>query len=381
MAEHSIAAPSSSGRWVHCEGSIMLEARVPDTSKKDAANEGLCSHELAADLIYHWANDRTLDPENLRIKYVGKYSFHGVKVTDAIFDGALLYVRDVIIVSTGCEHGKNFAIEDKLQIPKVHDVCFGTCDCWYFNEVTGILHIWDLKYGFLAVEAYANWQLLCYASGIVSNGIKPKFIDIRIVQPRSYRPGWPVHTWQFKAGDLQSFEARLNASANRALGNTPTVMTGPHCRFCRARYGCGAANNAAMSAFEYVEVPQLCDLSPEQLGRELQYLTRAKEAIEYRHAGVSQQIESLLKQGKNVPQWEMRSKGSKREWATGVEELKAIGALYDVKVTKEKPITVKQAIDAGIPQDMVEALTTVKSGKRYLLPHDMEAIGRKFKNA
>jgi hypothetical protein len=117
------------------------------------------------------------------------------------------------------------------------------------------------------------------------------------------------------------------------------------------------------------------------LGLELQILTRAKEAIEFRYTGISKQIETMIKQGHNIPQWELRAKSSRKEWTVAPDDLEKIATSYNLELTKKVPITPKQAIDAGLPEYLADMLTQTKPGKNYLIPYNANENAEKFSNA
>jgi hypothetical protein len=337
----------------------------------EAANAGLCGHSVGGDLLYK--------PGGTREKYVGRYTLHGVTVDDEIYDAAELYANEVKKVA-----GYDARVEERVSAPTIHLELFGTCDAWYYDEATNTLYIWEFKFGFVSVDAFENWQMICYAAAILfnpnetaSNAYNVVFV---VVQPRDYSADGPVKVWRTTTEKMQPYFDRLRSSAADAFSTKPKIVSGDHCRYCKARHACEAARKSAFSAFEYSCEPIPVELTPEQLGRELEILERCKNAIEYRYEALKTQVETLIRKGRNVPQWQLRPKSHKQNWTVSAEDLEQIEKTYNTKLTKTVAITPKQAIKAGIPQDVVSMLTETKPGRNYLTHYDVRKESERFRN-
>lgn len=347
-----------------------MQARFFDEMSAAAA-EGRCAHSLAADLLYK---------PGTREKYVGVYKFDGVVVTDEIFDLAEAYVEEVTAYA-----GREAHVETRVSAPMIHLESYGTCDAWYYDAASKTLYVWEFKTGFGRVEAFENWQLINYCCGLLSAPGSPtshaERAELVVVQPRDYGPSGPVKRWPCSVVNLAPRFARLKWAADNVFSEAPEIHTGSHCRYCRARHACEAARIAAFDAFDYSceAIPR--ELDAEQLGRELEILTRAKEAIEFRYTGVTKQIETMIKQGAIVPQWELRAKSNRKEWTVSSDDLDKIAKQYEIELTKKVPITPKQAIEAGMPEYLAAMLTQTKPGKNYLTRYNASENGEKFKNA
>ena len=360
---HSIISPSSAGIWVPCPGAAIMQACYPSEGT-EAANEGKCVHSVAADLLYK---------PGTREKYVGRYTLHGVTVTDDIYDAAELYANEVFKVAQF-----NAKVEQRLSAPTIHLESFGTVDAYYYDEATHTLYVWDFKYGFVSVDAFENWQLINYVAGIVFNPNEAASnaynAVLSVVQPRDYSADGPVKIWKTTVEKMQPYFDKLRASAENALSAKPTISSGDHCRFCKARHACEAARKSAFAAFEYSCEPIPIELNPDQLGRELEILERCKNAIEYRYEALKTQIETMIRNGRSVPQWQLKPKSGRKQWTVDASEL----ALIDPKLTKTVAITPNQAIKAGMDKTIVEALTETKPGKNYLTHYNQKKESEKF---
>jgi hypothetical protein len=342
-----------------------MQAVYPGEST-EASRAGVCGHKVGADLLYK---------PGTREKYVGHYKIEGVVVDDEIFDAAEFYANEVMKIA-----GYDARVEERISAPTIHLESFGTCDAWYYDEKTNTLYIWDFKLGFASVDAFEHWQLINYAAGVLFNpnekASNAYHVVLTIVQPRDYRE--KVKTWATNVDKLSPYFDRLRESAENVFSEKPTIRSGDHCRYCRARHACEAARQSAFSAFEYSCEPIPIELTPDQLGRELEILERCKNAIEYRYDALRTQVEQMIRNGKNIPQWALQPKSHRTEWKISVEDIENIATAYKTKLTKTTPITPKQAIKAGIPKEVVDTLTKTKPGKQYLTHYDVRKESERF---
>jgi hypothetical protein len=346
-----------------------MQAHFPEVASV-YAQDGTCQHELGADLIYKPGPAE---------KYVGVYTLADVLVTEEHYKNAKIYADHVRSIAGDGAH-----LEETISAPTIHPESFGTCDAWFYCEATRTLYVWDFKSGFARVSAFENWQLINYAAGLIFNPNCPASNAARvvlvIVQPRDFGPDGPIKEWSTTIEELEPYFKKMKISAQEVFSEKPQAKNGRHCQYCKARHACEAKRLGAFDAFEYICASMPRTLSPEQIGAELEVLVRAKEEIDYRLTGLQTQVEALIKDGKQVPQWDLRSKAHRKEWKISGNELDQIAQPYKIELTKKVPITPKQAIDAGLPAELVNAFTTVKPGKKYLVPYDKNQVARKLKN-
>ena len=366
---HSIIAPSSAFRWVPCPGSVLLEACFPN-EKTEASTEGDLAHEVAAEMLRTCLKMGTRPADHR--SHFGEHS-------DETFDGVALYVEDVLRVARST-HTFVVHIEEPVKCHRVHAESFGTPDAWLFDVASKTLHVWDFKFGRLKVEAFENWQLVNYIAGILDEVGDDRLVkvEIAIVQPRNYEPGAPVRRWSTAVGALCDMFADLRTSAEDALGDAPTVATGPHCRYCRGRHDCEAARRVALVEFEHHGEPLPQGMTLEQLGRELELLERAAEAVAYRKTGVEAALEAAIRKGDPVPGWTLKEGRGSTVWTVDVETLAVLGNTHGVTLTTPKALTPNQATKAGLPADVVATMTERKPGKLALAREELTEARRVF---
>lgn len=360
---HSRVSPSSAHRWVHCPGSVIMSEQFPDPSGAAAAEGEAC----------HWIASETLLGHT-----PGPTAPNGVIVTDEMRDAAAVYVKAVQSIAAP---GLQLAVEHKLAIQRVHNGCFGTMDacCWVDPHN---LHIWDLKYGFGIVEPYENWQLMCYAAGLLPQGVNDQGVTVHfhIIQPRPFHFDGPVRTWSTPAdGLLRGYINRLNHAAAIALQPNPPTTSGEHCKYCSARHACPAAQKAAMFAVDYSDTSRVELLSPEALSIELRTMQRAAEAIQFRLTGLEGQARALLSGGQAVPGYALQNGVGKKQWCVPVEEVIALSDLMCINLCKSvDTITPAQAEKAGLPADIIAKFSSRGVGEAKLVATNNTLASRVF---
>ena len=355
MADHSRIAPSGAPQWAICAGSLQLQEQFPETERSEAAEEGEASH---------WVGESVLSAVNSlsAVLLVGQIAPNGVVVTDKMIEAADVYIED-ISETTGV---RDLQLETRITAPRIHELCWGTCDCWWFDPTTNTLHVWDYKYGWGLVEAYENWQVLCYVIGLIDmligRGLVEQAItvDMRVVQPRPYHSDGPIRSWKVNAVELRPYANILFNKAGEALGPDPTTRVGEHCKNCTARHACLTSQRAAGVAMDIAGQATPHILSPEALGSELVLLKRAYDAIKNRLTGYEAQALGLLKGGMFVPGWACEEGKGNVAWGKPVGEVIALGELYGKDLRKpEATITPGQAEKQGIPAELIAAYSTV----------------------
>jgi len=243
--------PSEAHRWLPCPGSVVMQERYPETGRSPAAEDGQAAH---------WAATQGGD-------VTGRTAPNGVIVSAEMWRHVEVYWNALPVGAT---------LETPVTVPRVHPLCSGTPDAWFFDTATQTLYVWDFKYGYGIVEPYENPQLACYASGIMDYlGIKTDgdiTLCLAIVQPRPWHELGPVRSWRLKAVGLRGLVNRLHSAAHEALGPDPQVSSGEHCAYCSARHACPAGRRAALNAVDVSHVAVGEELDPVAIAVELDIL-------------------------------------------------------------------------------------------------------------
>lgn len=324
--------PSQMARIVACPASHRLSQGAPqfdidaDTSVRDDGS------------TCHWVAEHVL--KGKAPPSVGVIGPFGRSVTADMHSAVQLYVDSIDVEDGACEQ--------PLQMPQIHPDCNGTADFIGIDD-SGVVHVYDLKYGFSWVKEWPNYQLAAYAVGAAAYfGVTPTAYKLTIVQPRVSRP---VRSALVLAGELDAVVAEMY-TATRSDG---PANPGTHCKYCPARWICDDLRNSALGT-KYIT--QIDTLQPAQAEQALVYLMRQQELVttsiaaltqQLQHAGDSYQLRQLR---------EVTTPG-RLVWR---DPDAAIAAGVPVVAT---PITPTQAKAAGVD---ITNLTERKNGtKKYIL--------------
>lgn len=375
METHSIIPPSSAGIWGKpggCTGWVMMSQLYPQPDDPTGpAAEGTASHEIAAQLV-----KRRMRSGIGPVLEVGETASNGIVVTDEIREGAELYADDIIteLDARLTKGGIRHACEEKIKIPRVHELSEGTPDMWLYDPNTRELILWDYKFGYVIVEAFENWQGINYLAGLLEllgiDGFEEQRLTVRlrIVQPRAPHREGPIREWAFTASDIRAQINILASNAVKALGPDAELKTGSHCRFCYPRFACPVALKAGLGLYEMAAAPVPVDLKPEDLGLLLSIVTRAMEQMKSLKSAYSEQVKALQKGGTVVPGWALEPSKGNLTWIKPPGEVFKLGELFEKDLRQKKPITPLQAIKLGIDEAVIKPYIDRKDNGLALVP-------------
>jgi hypothetical protein len=333
---------------------MALQTQMPWSEPGEAAEKGRERHEVANRFA---AGDRSSSG-------------------DAEADKGAALWADVL-------KGDGWTLERPVRIPSVSQHCFGTPDAWQYDRQAGIVRVADYKSGFLTVEP-DDWQLILYASGVLDElGIdghadQHTRVELTIVQPFPFHRDGPVRRWSVMASDLRPYINRAAEAARQALSPAASVQAGPQCRYCPARHACPAAQQAAGAAHDYAQAATPQFLDETAMAYEYEALQAAKQAIEYRLTGLEAQMIEIIKQGGDVPGWSIEPGQGRRAWTVTADEVRRLGELWGVPLTKEEPITPRQAMDAGLDKGVILSYSEVPKRAHKLVRSSTTKAAKAF---
>ena len=358
---HSIIPPSSAGIWGKpdgCTGWVLMNQLYPESEERPEAAEGTASHWVASEVLESY---RPGAPSLITCQQLaGETSPNGVVITEEIADGADLYVKDVLQVCQERGLLGSLAIEQHIQIPRVHDLSHGTCDCYIWDKANGELFIWDYKFGYEVVEAFENWQSINYLAGIFDecgiDGLKDQHVrvNMRIAQPRAYHREGLIREWKVLASDLRAHFNILKSNADKALGPNATFNTGSHCKHCPGRHACLPAIEAGAKLYEAASAPTPVEMSNDAMGVQLSIIKRAKKHLESLESGFEEQIKSKLYAGQNVLGWATEPSFGREKFDRPYDEIVAMGDMLGKDLRKKVTVTPKQAIKLGVDEAVIK---------------------------
>lgn len=336
---HALLAPSSASTWVKCPGSVILRATGGIETGTPEAEDGQAAHELAEMAAFPLTNEQ-IDG------HVGGTASNGVIYTQEMAEGAKLY-RDVLEEHHAFNSG-NLALEEHLDMPDIHQECNGTPDSNW--ALANHIYICDFKFGHGIVDVFENWQLMCYASGVLSkyniNGHQDQHtkVTMLIVQPRSFSAEGPVREWTVTASDLRGYFNQLRTAAETALGHEPVVKSGLQCRYCLGRHACESARQAAVKAVEIINVATPTPLTNEALAVELPALDNAMKQLQYRRDALLEEAENRIGKGQNIPGLARQPIQGQRKWDGELKTVLSLGKMVGANLQKDpEPVTPAEA--------------------------------------
>lgn len=354
---HAFLPPSGADAWVHCALWPTMNARYP-SGDTDASEEGTAAHWVVAERtwgVVHQAGDRAPN---------------GFVVTKEMLDGADLWLRAVRPVL-----GQELHVEETLPPSKYAPDNWGTPDLWTWSEASRTLDVYDYKFGHGYVPA-TTWQLVNYAGLVLATMETDLDVTVRlhIVQPRCY-DAEPHRTHATRASHLRAQVNRLTNAAAEAHHPEPKACTGSHCKHCPGRHACSALQRDGFASMDeaFRTTPQ--ELPPGALAVEMQLVERALERLQARVTGLREQCLSLAREAR-LPGWSIeRGRGTKK-WKGDPDHVVAMGEAFGITLSKKVvAVTPGQAIAAGLPAEIVDAISTTTAGPEKLVPRaDLSAI-------
>lgn len=342
--------------WANCQGSTKLK-QEPDPPNP-VTDEGTLLHELV--------NSDLKNPQG----GVGP-----LVVTDEhrnLAQGAIDFVDSLGLVES--------IREEKTPSSYLPEGLGGTPDL-IGRDNNGIIHVIDYKFGYGAVEAVDNWQLLIYAVGAYGRWKITRSFKLHIYQPRDYVNG-PVKTWELSLDEFLKRKKSLETIARNLRYETKFYAnTGPHCRYCKSRIHCPVFIGSISHVLETAPVDsESANLSLKHLGAELKYLIQTEALVKSARSAFEEKISSVIEGGKIVPGWVMGSTRGKRYWSASIDDIKSAAGLLGVTLTKETPISITDASNNKTIRPILDSLTSKSAGSRKLVPFEGSKAKEIFKN-
>lgn len=381
--KHSPLGASSAYRWMNCPGSVRLYGQLTERRATEYALTGTLAH-LVCELCLRNGEDPSV--------YAGKNlalgdGIHAGNVTDAIVEGARLYVETVRKDQE--KFGGKLCIEQSFSLDWLYPGMFGRNDASLVpDSVFASTRIYDYKNGRKAVSADHNVQCMYYALGALGkeNLWLSEEVVCTIIQPNCWCKE-TVDEWAAPVSELYAWanEELLPAAKRTAEPDAPCKI-GEWCCFCEAAGICPAKREAALAVLEeavpQVEptLPEIGMLTPEQVGK-MSAFFNSDEFSSWLKALTATEAD-MLQRGVAIPGRKLVEtivRGNRR-WADereAVEKLKALcGAdIFDMRI--KSPAQVEKLLTAHkIPKkerdELVGSLVTRDETPKMIVVSDSD---------
>ena len=322
--------------WARCGGSRRIKNEVSPFDDKSQAQIGIVTHKVAANALRLEHNAGA--PESLT---TAEHQIYEANKAD--IDAQVAFYTDIIRndwqafkaesdTASGKRGAPEIHVEMRLTIETDKYIFDGPPDVFFVCGRTHRVTVYDLKSGFVEVEAENNDQLLLYAHSIafLHNVKKPQLTGV-IIQPGLYQVARADYTFD------PDFFNRLEIPLDR-------FTVGAHCINCPVKTVC-AEFTTKMKRFLQ---PEFTDYT---LSRETHWpelLAIAGPAIKFFEEIRSQGFR-YLQAGGFIEGWGLGQRSANRAWAEGVTP-ETIAAALSVPVDKlystriETPAAVERMI-------------------------------------
>lgn len=332
---HAKLGPSAAHRWLHCPGSVILEAGLVDEGST-FAQEGTAAHALA-----EWCLREDIQPSEM----IGD-TLEGVEVTADMAHHVADYVDYVRNVRAG-DGMEAMLIEQRVEFTDWVPAGFGTSDAIVIGD--GLCHVIDLKFGQgVRVDAHKNEQAMMYALGVWQSFGHIYEIDtfvLHIHQPRL------DHVSEYTIGVKQLLawaNEVVKPAADRASLGTPEFNPGQKtCQWCKARATCKALakHNYELTLSKFddldapLEVPVAETLSADQIAALLPKLSLLKSWA----GDVEQYALDTISKGGVIPGFKLVEGRSLRQWGSESDASQKLTWLLGDDAYTKKLISPSQA--------------------------------------
>lgn len=359
---HAKLSPSSAHRWLHCHGSVTLEAGMPDEGSIFAA-EGTAAHALA-----EWCLREEINPQEM----IGD-ELEGWKVTTDMANHVADYVDYVRNVHATTANSV-LLVEQRVEFTQWVPAGFGTSDAIVIGD--GLCHVIDLKFGMgVKVNAHRNEQAMLYALGVWQTFGALFDIDTFVLHIHMPRLDY-VSEFTITVGELLVWAETVvkPAAAKANSGDLTFAPDEKACRFCKARATCKALAmhnyEVAVGKFDDLDAP-LNPVSPDLLSvDDIAKLLPKMSLLATWAKSVEEYATSVLTSGGVLPGYKLVEGRSVRQWsnedaATDVLEKMLGESAYIVKLIS--PTQAEKALGRSKAGEIAD-LVIKPRGKPSLAP-------------
>jgi hypothetical protein len=272
-------------------------------------------------------------------------------------------------------------IEQRIDLSFIHpELNMLKPDCYIWDDVNGVLDIWDFKFGRRVVEVFENWQLILYALGIINNlemtGYEDQHVRVRmrIYQPFASHVDGSSRVWECQASDLRTYANLLIEGAKASLADNPTTTPGAsQCTYCTARRGCESLQRSNYNIMDYIDNAVPYEMKGLNLSSEYNLLKHFESILKARLSGIEEQVLHDIKHGEIVHGLGVTQGYGRKTWRKDIdqEEVIMMGDIMGVDLRKPRELdTPAKCLSKGVDVSVIDAYSLRPSTKMKIVKND-----------
>lgn len=370
---HAELPPSGAAAWVHCSLWPEMNALYP-SADTDSSEEGTAAHWL----LTVGRTRESLTP------YLNAEAPNGVLITQEMIDGAVMFWNAAHRYGTP---DGNYVVEQRLPPSDYFGLfVWGTPDLFFWTDGKN-LYVFDYKFGHGFVDVVRCWQLIVYVCllmdwyDVTGSRIDDQQLTVHltIVQPRNFHRDGHVRMWSVKACDLRAERNLIAGAAGDYEAGKRVAKTGDHCQYCPGASRCPTLQQVSYRAIDVSEQATPFQLPPKAAGFELRTLKAARDRLSARISGLEDEILAQCDRGNHEAGYVVERGTGREYWSVPHVQIQNLEKLFGIKLFNEpKPLTPKQARDAGIAAPFIQPMTKRGEGEPVLVPFDQSRAAKIF---
>ena len=371
----------NAGQWMKCNGSVQMQTTFPALpgEQSESRREGIAMHEITQKMLESFKHP--LNDILTMSDVVGTTSSNGVLITDEMGQACLDATTAVITTQPLGGNFDKMEIERRIDLSFIHpELNMLKPDCYIWDDVNGVLDIWDFKFGRRVVEVFENWQLILYALGIINKlemtGYEDQHVKVRmrIYQPFASHVDGSSRVWECQASDLRTYANLLIEGAKASLADNPTTTPGAsQCTYCTARRGCESLQRSNYNIMDYINNAVPYEMKGLNLSSEYNLLKHFESILKARLSGIEEQVLHDIKHGEIVHGLGVTQGYGRKTWRKDIdqEEVIMMGDIMGVDLRKPRELdTPTKCLSKGVDVSVIDAYSLRPSTKMKIVKND-----------
>lgn len=330
--QHSkVVGGSNANIVLACAGARQLWEKAPPDKGSSYAAEGTALHN-AMEAMVKSEKPNELYPHSM-LNWTDEET--GITLSEELVYDKLAPAWDALTAYVKEHNPSVILAENQVQFAQI-DGAFGTIDLFLVHDDTVVC--WDWKFGYMPVHAEASPQLYFYTAAAMTTEVFKDFfkpgmtVRFAICQPKEV--GETLSTWDTDIADLAGYISRLKKAVKASFEDDPELVTGSHCKWCKAKPICPKLKGEAQGVLS---------LDPNEVdGATLSANLELADKVEEWVRTIRAYAHESAERGNAIPHWKLVMKRATRQF-TDAEKFLA-------RLARSKQLDVKKTDLYGVPQ-------------------------------